>query len=127
MSDLHCRRFFIVFDISVSRSRSLPLLKSVDHGRKSRNDSGVVLTDEPFNSVPLSTGHHHRRRIESNHFVMHTSNGVYSRKVPLSIPENSKPFLARYSCRFHWFFLVFCLFIDLAILFIYERFFSLHS
>lgn len=86
----------------------------------------MVLTDETFNSIPLST-HLYRRRIESNHFVMPTSHGGYSRKVSASIPENSKPFLARYSCRFHWFFLLFCLFIDLVILFIYERFFSLHS
>ncbi|CAF1658578.1 unnamed protein product, partial [Adineta ricciae] len=59
----------------LTRTRSLPLLKSLDHDRKSRNDSGVVLTDDIFTLHSLPTLYN-RRRIKSganNHLIVHTS------------------------------------------------------
>ncbi|CAF4294961.1 unnamed protein product [Rotaria socialis] len=60
----------------LTRSRSLPSLKSSNNGRQSRNDSGVVLNDEIFNHQSQSIIHN-RRRIKTNtinQLVMHTSN-----------------------------------------------------
>ncbi|CAF0938421.1 unnamed protein product [Rotaria sp. Silwood1] len=62
-------------DHRLTRSRSLPYLKSSDNGRKSHNDSDVVLTDEIFNSQSISINYN-RRRIKpntTNQYVMHTS------------------------------------------------------
>jgi hypothetical protein len=104
----------------VSRCRSLPYLKSSDNGRKSRNDSGVVLNDEIFNNQPLSIIHN-RRRIKfntTNQFVMHTSSHVCFQKT--SSNPNTKH-VKRTSCRFYWFFLIFLLFI-ISILFSFMRF-----
>jgi len=116
---------FNIYYFLVSRSRSLPCLKPFDHGRKSRNDSGVVLTDEMFNSQPLSIIYN-RRRIKTNttnQFVMHTSSHVCFQKINKSKNSNSKHLIHNF-CRFHWFFLVFFLFIIIIFLyFIYDIFF----
>jgi hypothetical protein len=93
----------------VSRSRSLPYIKPLDYGRKSRNDSGVVLTDELFNTQTLSIIHN-RRRIKSNQFVMHTSSHVCIQKTNHSMNSNHKHF-KHYSCRFLWFVLFTILFL----------------
>ncbi|CAF2110091.1 unnamed protein product [Rotaria magnacalcarata] len=97
----------------LTRSRSLPSLKSFNNGRKSRNDSGVVLNDEIFNHQSLSIIHN-RRRIKTNttnQFVMHTSNHVCIQKNSNSSTISNSKYLTHTSCRFHWLFHIFFLFI----------------
>ncbi|UJR27543.1 hypothetical protein I4U23_008825 [Adineta vaga] len=92
----------------LTRSRSLLHFKSIDNGRKSRNDSGVVLNDEILSIHPLSTIHHRRRikSITTNNFVMHTSSHVCFQKTNNNIHSSQKQIIHR-SCRCHWFFLLF--------------------
>ncbi|CAF0900307.1 unnamed protein product [Adineta steineri] len=109
----------------LTRSRSLPYLKCSNNGRKSRNDSGIVLSDEILNIQPLSTIHN-RRRIKSNatnQFVMHTSSHVCIQKTNNSINSNSKQFM-RIINRFHWFFHILSLFIISLLLFSFMKFYS---
>ena len=73
---------------SVVRSRSLPTFPASTHGRQSRNDSGVVLTDELVPLQPISM-FPTRRRIRSNQLVMHTSSHVCFPKMNNSnLPRN---------------------------------------
>ena len=105
------------------RSRSLPYIKSFDNGRKSRNDSGVVLTDEIFNSQPISTIYNRRRIISNttNKFVMHTSSHVCFQKSNNGINSNSK----HSPCRFHWFFSILFLFVICLPFLLMKFYFSL--
>ncbi|CAF3341157.1 unnamed protein product [Rotaria socialis] len=110
----------------LTRSRSLPSLKSSNNGRQSRNDSGVVLNDEIFNHQSQSIIHN-RRRIKTNtinQLVMHTSNHVCIQKnINSSTISNSK-YLTHTSCRFHWLFHIFFLFI-ISLLFSFIKLFPL--
>lgn len=117
----------IIFHL-VTRSRSLPLLKPSDNGRKSRNDSGVVLNDEISNFQPISIIHN-RRRIKTNtanEFVMHTSSHVCIQKKTNNSTSSNSKYLTHSSCRFHWFFHIFSLFI-ISLLFSFLKYFPLDN
>ncbi|CAF0785720.1 unnamed protein product [Rotaria sordida] len=116
----------VIYDHCLIRSRSLPYLKSSDNSRKSRHDSGIVLTDEIFNNQPISINYN-RRRIKSNtanQFVMHTSSHVCFQKTNNSINTNNSKHLTYRSSRFHWLFHIFFLLI-ISLLFSSMKFFSL--
>jgi len=86
------------------RTRSLPLFRSMDEGRKSRQDSGVVLTDELHPLPSIFDDQIRRRRIKSNissHSVLHTSSTCGNQSILIS---NSLS-----STRFQWFSLSLCL------------------
>ncbi|CAF2348613.1 unnamed protein product [Rotaria sp. Silwood2] len=116
----------VIHDHRLTRSRSLPCLKSSDNGRKSRNDSGIVLTDEIFNSQPISIIYN-RRRIKpntTNQLVMHSSSHVCFQKTNNSTNTNNSKHMTYRSCRFHWLFHIFFVCI-ISLLFSYMKFFSL--
>jgi len=99
----------------LTHSRSLPCLKSIENGRKSRQDSGVVLNDDmiPLQSISVL---HHRRRIKSNNFVMHTSSHVCFQKSQVNSSTKK-------SNRFSWFFHLFFFLMNIILSFLIYQFF----
>ena len=76
----------------------------MDEGRKSRQDSGVVLTDELHPLPSIFDDQIRRRRIKANissHSVLHTSSTCGNQSILIS---NSLS-----STRFQWFSLFLCL------------------